>query len=103
MRAWRVNRLTLICAAVVSAGMVAAAPLVYAADEAAITVEKDAAGMVMHHGDETVHVSVCGPTVVHIVAGPGDPKGASPFTPWLLHACEPGQFEFAQNQREATV
>src|SRR5271165_2910442 len=78
-------------------------PFAYAANDTAVTVQRDASGMVMRHGDETVHLSVCGPTVVHIVAGPGDPKGASPHTPWLLQPCEPGQFDFKQDEREATL
>jgi hypothetical protein len=91
------------CLALLFVAAIAPASRRCAAQETAITVQKDAAGLVMHHGDETMHVSVCGPTVLHVVAGPGDPKGASPFTPWLLHPCEQGQFEFSQNQKEATL
>lgn len=81
-----------------------AATCAYAADEpTAVSVQKEASGLAMHHGDETLHVSVCGPTVLHVVAGPGDPKGASPFTPWLLHPCQPGQFDFSQDEKNATL
>lgn len=92
-----------MCLSLLSAFAMLTCLRLQAADEPAISVQKEASGMVMHHGTETVHVSVCGPTVVHIVAGPGDPKGASPFTPWLLHPCEPGQFDFAQDDKAATL
>ncbi|UWZ86297.1 glycoside hydrolase family 31 protein [Occallatibacter riparius] len=97
MRSIRSNYLTALFA------IMSAATLTATSQEPAITVAKDAAGLVMHNGNETLHVSVCGPTVLHIVAGPGDPKGASPFTPWVQKPCEPGQFEFSQDDKEATL
>lgn len=70
---------------------------------AAITFDKTAAGLVMHNGTETLHVSVCGPDVLHIVAGPGDPQSASPATPWILRSCTPSSFDFSQDEKEATL
>ncbi|MFZ0632990.1 MAG: TIM-barrel domain-containing protein [Acidobacteriaceae bacterium] len=70
---------------------------------AAITFDKTAAGLVMHNGTETLHVSVCGPDVLHIVAGPGDPQSASPATPWILRYCTPSSFDFSQDEKEATL
>ncbi|MFP5235140.1 MAG: TIM-barrel domain-containing protein [Acidobacteriota bacterium] len=70
----------------------------------AITVQRDATGVVMHNGSaETMHITVCGPNIVHVVAGPGDPKGASPHTPWITSPCKPQTFDFAQTAREATL
>jgi alpha-D-xyloside xylohydrolase len=98
MHLLRLNRTALLFACALNAALV-----VRAADEASITVQKDASGLVMHHGDETVRVSVCGPTVLHIVAGPGDPKGASPFTPWLVKPCAPSAFDLTQSEKEAVL
>ena len=68
-----------------------------------VTVQRDATGVVMHKGDETMHITVCGAGVLHIVAGPGDPKGASPDTPWITKPCAPQSFEFTQDEKQATL
>jgi alpha-D-xyloside xylohydrolase len=70
---------------------------------AAITFEKTDVGLVMHNGIETLHVSVCGPDLLHIVAGPGDPQSASPAMPWIIRSCTPSPFDFSQNDKEATL
>jgi hypothetical protein len=57
----------------------------------------------MRSGGETVRVSVCGPSVVHVVAGPGNPKAASPEEPWLVKRCEPEPFEFAHDEKNAIL
>ena len=57
----------------------------------------------MHNGEETLRLTVCGPTVIHVVAGPGSPSAASPQQPWITGACKPGQFELTQDEKEATV
>jgi alpha-D-xyloside xylohydrolase len=67
------------------------------------TVEQQTGGMVMHRGEETLRVNVCGAGVVHIVAGPGDPQSASPEQPWLLHSCVPDHFDFSQDAKQATL
>ncbi|MFZ0394719.1 MAG: TIM-barrel domain-containing protein [Terracidiphilus sp.] len=67
------------------------------------TVTRDAAGMTAGNGTETVHVSVCDSGVIHIVAGPGDPKAASPHEPWIVQACTPAPFDFTENNKQATV
>lgn len=69
----------------------------------AATVARDTAGLVMHRGTETLHLSVCGANVLHVVAGPGDPKAASPHEPWLIEACTPHPFTFSQNAKTATL
>ena len=57
------------------------------------------AGMTASNGTETVHVSVCAAGIIHIVAGPGDPKAASPHEPWIVQSCTPAPFEFTQNDK----
>ena len=47
-------------------------PALPAADTAAITVEQDPSGAVLHNGSETLRLSVCGPGLLHIIAGPGE-------------------------------
>jgi alpha-D-xyloside xylohydrolase len=68
-----------------------------------IRVERQPAGVVMHNGDETLRLTVCSPTAIHVVAGPGDPFAASPQHPWITSPCQPGQFEFTQDEKEATL
>jgi alpha-D-xyloside xylohydrolase len=69
----------------------------------AATIEHDATGVTMRNADESVRVTVCGPSVIHVVAGPGNPQGGSPQTPWLVQACQSGAFEFSSDQKRATL
>ncbi len=89
-----------VCAGILAAnaGFCAAQP-----DQPAATVAQENGGVVMHRGSETLHLSVCGPGLLHIVAGPGDPKSASPDEPWLLHSCTPDHFDFSQDASFATL
>ena len=68
-----------------------------------VTVEQQAWGVLVHNGTETMRITVCGPDVIHVVAGPGEPTGASPATPWIVNACTPDHFSFAQDDKAATV
>jgi alpha-D-xyloside xylohydrolase len=84
--------------------IVIAATLCAAQPEApAATVTQQASGIVMHRGEETLRLSVCGAGVLHVVAGPGDPQAASPAEPWLLHGCEPAPFQFSEDAKTATL
>ena len=67
------------------------------------TVERETAGVVMHNGAETMHITVCGPDLIHVVAGPGDPAGASPATPWIVNPCRPDRFDFTSDASTATL
>jgi len=49
-----------------------------------ITLEESPTALVLHNGAEIVRITVCAPDVIHIVAGPGNPVGASPETPWIV-------------------
>ena len=75
----------------------------FAADAPAVTVAQDAAGVVVHNGSETLRLSVCGPDLIHIVAGPGDPKSASPQEPWIVTPCKPDHFDFSRDAKQAIV
>jgi alpha-D-xyloside xylohydrolase len=72
----------------------------------AISVEQTAQGFAAKIGSETLHVTVCGDDVIHVVAGPGDPSSSSPAEPWMLDAsksCPGASFHFAQDDREASL
>jgi alpha-D-xyloside xylohydrolase len=69
----------------------------------AATIERDAAGVTMRNAGETVRVAVCGPSVLHVVAGPGNPRAASPQEPWLVQTCKPAQFQFSRDEKKATL
>ena len=87
--------MTKLCLFLVSALATAAPP--------SITVEPDSAGVVMHNAGETLHLSVCGPTLIHIVAGPGDARASSPAEPWFVEPCKPAHFDFTRDAKQATV
>lgn len=100
MRMIRVHYAGLACVAFMALGTAMAQPT---NDPAAITVKQESAGLVMHQGDETLHVAVCGSGMLHIVAGPGDPKSASPSAPWIIHPCTPAHFDYSETEKEVTL
>ncbi len=79
----------------ISALAMAAAP--------SVTVEQDSAGIVMHDGGETLRLSVCGPTLIHIVASPAGARASSPAEPWIIEPCKPVHFDFTRDAKRATV
>jgi alpha-D-xyloside xylohydrolase len=57
-------------------------------------------------GDETLHVSVCGDSVIHVTASPHSPAASSPVQPWLLEpaqSCPGAPFQFAQTADTVTL
>ncbi len=80
-----------------------AGQLAIAAEAPKITIEKEPTGVVMQNGTETLHVTVCGPSLLHVVAGPGDPKASSPQQPWIVAACPSSPFEFVAGEKEDTL
>ena len=77
--------------------------MVCATAHASVTVEKNVSGIVVRNGEEAVTVSVCGPSVLHVVASPKGATGASPETPWLVKPCQASAFDFAQDDKYATL
>jgi alpha-D-xyloside xylohydrolase len=49
-----------------------------------MTLEETSTGILLHGAGETVSITVHAPDIIHVVAGPGTPKGASPQTPWIV-------------------
>jgi len=71
-----------------------------------ISVEQTARGFAAKIGGESLHVTVCGDNVIHVVAGPGDPAESSPVQPWMLDAsksCPGAKFQFAQDGKDASL
>jgi alpha-D-xyloside xylohydrolase len=68
-----------------------------------ITLEELPSAVVLHNGAETVRITVCAPDVIHIVAGQGNPVGASPLTPWFLAPSTPQHPEVVRTRDQATV
>src|SRR6185312_16982803 len=56
-------------------------------------------GLTAAIGNETVHISVCGDSVIHFVATPESPDKAEGSKPWMLEAkesCPGAKFELSQ-------
>ena len=50
-------------------------------------------GVTVKTATDTLHVTVCSPTSIHIVASPeGTAEGATPKQPWLIQRCNPARF-----------
>ncbi|HEU5068490.1 MAG TPA: TIM-barrel domain-containing protein [Sphingomicrobium sp.] len=89
-------------AAAVLPSQLAAQPVDIPADTPS-TIEQIPSGFVMRRGPETVRVTVCAADVIHVVAGPGNPTGASPQTPWFVEPEARAEADFAQTAEKATL
>ena len=75
-----------------------------AADVApAVIIERESNGVTMQAAGETVRVSVCGPTLIHVVAGPGKPQGSSPEEPWFIKPCGQGTFDLTRSEKKVVL
>ena len=70
---------------------------------APITLEESPSGIVLRNGTETVRITVCAPDVIHVVAGPGNPAGALPQTPWIVAPCVRQRPELTRTSNGATL
>ena len=90
-----------------SAGTFAQIPGQTSPTPPAAQVTQSATGFDATLGAETMRVTVCADTIVHIVTRPpnnGQPGDASPAQPWLLaDACPGAHFDFTQDARRATL
>ncbi len=70
-----------------------------------VSVEPTAAGLLVRSGEETLRLTVCAPGLIHVVAGPGDPKAASPVEPWMLDpgSCKGDRFAFSKTAKDVSV
>ena len=85
------------------AAKLGAAPQQPSSGAAPITLEETPSAVLLRHGAETVRITVCAPDVIHVVAGPGNPVGASPETPWFVAPCHPQKPEVARTKDQATL
>ena len=67
------------------------------------TLEELPKAVVLRNGAETVRITVCASDVIHVVAGPGNPTGASPQTPWFVAPYAPQRPEVVRDGHKATV
>src|SRR5260370_1109373 len=71
-----------------------------------ITVARARDGLMARIGDESLHVSVCSVSVVHIVASPKSLESIKSAQPWMLdpkQSCPGAQFQFAESGDTATL
>ena len=53
---------------------------------------------------DTVRLTVCGPTSIHVVASPdGSAQDATPRQPWLIQPCTPGKFLLTMPKEEPST
>ena len=72
----------------------------------AITASEAKDGMVAQIGDEKLHLTVCGDSVIHVVASPEAASSATPAQPWMLdrsESCPGAPFTFKSSGDEATI
>src|SRR5208337_1913039 len=63
-------------------------------------------GMVAKIGDETLHLTACGDSVIHVVAGPQDASSAEQIQPWMLapsESCPGAVFSFKADRDFASI
>ena len=57
----------------------------------AVTQKQDS--VVVKTAADTLRLTVCSPTIVHVVSSPdGSATGATPKQPWIVEPCSPGKF-----------
>ncbi|MDE2495021.1 MAG: DUF5110 domain-containing protein [Alphaproteobacteria bacterium] len=97
------RRRFLAASAVAAAVLPAAAARSESGNSAAVTLEGTSTGAVLHKDGETIAITFYGSDVIHVVAGPGEPKGASPQTPWLVSAGSPQPPQVTRAADKATI
>jgi len=75
-------------------------------DQPTITAAQTATGLHASVGRELVDITVCSPSVVHVVATPNGPEKGNHPQPWMLDAqqsCPGAPSQFAQNDKSASL
>ena len=68
-----------------------------------ISVTQQADGVLVKTPADTLKLTVCGPTSIHVVASPdGSAKDATPKQPWLIAPCTPGKFSLTMPKAAPT-
>ena len=69
-----------------------------------VTVSQQASGVLVKTATDVLRLTVCSPTVVHVVASPdGSAQDATPKQPWLTGACTPGKFTLTMPKETPTA
>src|ERR1700756_4489067 len=62
---------------------------------AQVTITQQSDGVTVKTAVDTLRLTVCGPTSIHVVASPdGTATAATSKQPWLIQSCTPGKFTF---------
>ncbi|MBV8672623.1 MAG: hypothetical protein JOZ33_04245, partial [Acidobacteriaceae bacterium] len=79
-----------LCVAFICIASISAASL-----SAQVTITQQPEGVTVQTPVDTLHLTVCGPTSVHVVSSPdGTAQGATSKQPWLIKQCTPAKFTF---------
>jgi alpha-D-xyloside xylohydrolase len=63
------------------------------AQQSPVTITQQEGGVTVKTATDTLRLTVCGPTSIHVVASPdGSATDATPKQPWLIQPCKPGKF-----------
>lgn len=74
-------------------------PLLFGQSTLTITEEKGS--VVAKTATDAVRLTVCSPTVVHVVASPdGQAQDATPKQPWMIESCPPGKFTLTMPKQQ---
>lgn len=76
---------------------------VLAAGQQVVTVEPKDNGVIVHNDSETIHLNVCGPNVIHVVAGREGGTAGTSRTPWMISECKPSPFKLERAEKEVTL
>jgi hypothetical protein len=67
-----------------------------------VEISKQAGGVTVKTSTDTLHLTICSPTSIHVVASPdGTAEAATPQQPWLIKQCTPSQFTLTMPRRQA--
>jgi alpha-D-xyloside xylohydrolase len=75
-------------------------------DQPTIAVTRATDGLHATVGDEQVTVTVCAPTIIHVVATPSPSVANDSPRPWMLEpsqSCPRARFQFAQDEKSAVL
>lgn len=66
---------------------------------AEVEVTQQAGDITVKTATDTLRITVCSPTLIHVVASPdGDASDATPKQPWLIKSCTPAHFTLTMPQ-----
>jgi alpha-D-xyloside xylohydrolase len=89
-----------------STPILAAMPADQSPSHPPITIAQTKDGFTANIGNEVLHLTVCGDSVIHVVAGPGAVPANGSKQPWMLPAkesCPGATFQFAQIPEKAVL